>query len=306
MIEILKPGFLSLVQDAGRKAYMDCGVPVSGAMDSDSYLLANWLVGNSLDAAVLEVTLIGPQILFTRETCIGITGAAMSATIDNKPVTMYETIKVSKGSVLKFGSVKTGCRTYISFEGGLNVSKELGSRSTYVYAKLGGVKGRALQKGDCIPLGKTTLRKFRKVPLEYHQTVSSIIVLRVLPSIEHTHFEKESIAKFYSTEYTIGSQSNRMGYRLEGARLAINDHKELVSSGIVQGTIQIPSNGQPIILLSDAQTTGGYPRIANVIAADLSLLAQQKPGDRVRFRKVSLEEAHHLNLIKTEKFAALL
>ena len=106
MIEILKPGFLSLVQDAGRKAYMDCGVPVSGAMDSDSYRLANWLVGNSLDAAVLEVTLIGPQILFTRETCIGITGAAMSATIDNKPVTMYETIKVSKGSVLKFGSVK--------------------------------------------------------------------------------------------------------------------------------------------------------------------------------------------------------
>lgn len=306
MIVIQKPGFLSLIQDSGRTTFLDSGVPVSGVMDEDSYRLANWLVGNSLDAAVIEMTLIGPQIKFEKDVCIGITGADMSPAINGVSVEMYTTLQVTSGSVLKFGSSKSGCRAYISFSGGMQVSKELGSAATYEYAKLGGLFGTALKKGDCIPLGALSLSEVRTVPERFRSFVSSLASIRVVPSIEHSGFDESALDVFYRTEYTIASNSNRMGYRLKGEALSTKSFSEMLSSGIVRGTIQVPANGQPIILLSDAQTTGGYPRIANIITADLPLLGQQKPGDRVRFRRVSLEEAQQLYRIKEDRFAQLL
>lgn len=305
MIDIQKPGFLSLIQDVGRTAYIDCGVPVSGVMDEDACRLANWLVGNELDAPVIETTLIGPQIFFKTDAFIGITGADMSPTIDGFSVDMNKTLKVDAGSVLKFGPLKTGCRAYISFAGGIVVSKELGSTSTYEYAKLGGLEGMALKKGDSILLGVSNLSEIRTVPNKFCSFISRVISLRILPGIEHSLFDDVALDSFYRTEYRVASNSNRMGYRLEGSSLPITNTSEMFSSGIVRGTIQVPASGQPIVLLSDAQTTGGYPRIANVIKADLPLLAQQKPGDRIRFRRVSLQEAQQLFKLKEERFSQL-
>tara|TARA_B100000809_G_scaffold43630_1_gene37840 strand:- start:5255 stop:6181 length:927 start_codon:yes stop_codon:yes gene_type:complete len=294
MIEVVKPGFFTLIQDAGRFGYQEFGMPISGALDLDSFRLANWLVGNSLKEAVLEVTLTGPVLKFYTDMSIGITGADMQPKLDNAPIEMYKTIPIRKGSVLSFGKLQSGCRAYVSFAGGFSLEKEMGSASTYTYAKLGGVKGRALRKGDTLPFLRNQGIGLKTVPEEFHIQPYRLLSVRIIEGPEASLFLNLELDKFYTNEYVVSSKSNRMGVRLEGVFIKSAPSSEMLSSGVVKGTIQVPSNGQPILLLADAQTTGGYPRIGNVIQADLSLIAQQKPGDRIRFRKISLEEAHSL------------
>ncbi|WP_139956106.1 5-oxoprolinase subunit C family protein [Flavicella sediminum] len=306
MIEILKPGFSTTIQDLGRFGYQDYGMPISGAMDTDAAKLANWLVGNHSNEAVLELTLIGPVMKFHSTTFIGITGANLNPQINGTAIAMYKSVKVEKGAVLSFGKLSSGVRTYISFSGGLQLEKELGSFSTYSYAALGGFQGRALKKGDRLLLNTKNITEVKKVPKEFQLAYTSSLTVRVLPSIEFDLFSEESQKTFFEKEYVIGAQSNRMGYRLEGDALCLKEKAELLSSGIITGTVQVPENGQPIVLLTDAQTTGGYPRIANVIAIDLPFLGQQKPGDKIRFRQVSLEEAQALNHNKNMRLKKLL
>jgi biotin-dependent carboxylase-like uncharacterized protein len=306
MIEVLKPGFFTLIQDAGRFGYQEFGIPVSGVLDLDSFRLANWLVGNPMDEAVLEVLFTGPTLKFLIDTYIGITGADMQPMINGVSVQMYTTIKVDKGSFLSFGKLQSGCRSYVSFAGSFQLEKEMGSLSTYTYAKLGGLKGRELRKGDALQLKEVENRKLKVVPEKFHIIPYQIVSVRVVEGTEAVLFLEKELEKFYTHEFVIRSESNRMGIRLEGVYIESPSSFEMLSSGIVKGTIQLPPNGEPILLLADAQTTGGYPRIANVIQADLSLLAQQKPGDRIRFRKISLEEAHSLAYNKKMDFNKVL
>lgn len=305
MIEVIKPGFYSLIQDAGRFGYQAYGMPVSGALDMDSFRLANWLVGNDLNEAVLEITLTGPVLKFNENTVLGITGANMQPMIDGQSVGMNKTIKVAKGSVLSFGKLISGCRSYLSFKGKLDVLRVMESASTYAYAGIGGVKGRQLQIGDKLFL--ENLNKhiiIKEVPDELRIHSFRVLPVRVIEGPEFELLEESEQEKLFTKEFRIHINSDRMGYRLEKTKLK-PPSIEMLSSGIVKGTIQLPSSGEPILLLSDAQTTGGYPRIANVIQADLSMLAQQKPSDAIRFRKTTLQEAQALFHNKEKSFHKL-
>lgn len=301
MIDVLNPGFFTLIQDAGRFGFQEYGMPVSGALDLDSYRMANWLVGNGLNESVLETTMTGPVLKFHKKTSIGITGANMQPMIDGMSVDMNKTLQVNLGSVLSFGKLKSGFRSYISFAGGINVPLEMGSSSTYTYAKIGGIKGESLAKGDKLFLKDNPISKYAEIPLEYQSKYYELLSVRFIEGPEFYLLGKKEQEKMCANEFVIGSQSNRMGYRLENVGINSPESFEMLSSGIVKGTIQLPPNGDAILLLSDAQTTGGYPRIGNVIQADLSLLGQQKPGDKIRFRKVELEEANSIAYNK-EKF----
>jgi biotin-dependent carboxylase-like uncharacterized protein len=306
MVEVLASGLFTTIQDNGRFGYQEFGMPVSGVMDKDAFMLANWLVGNNANEAVLEITLIGPKLRFLEKTYIGLTGADISPKINGISIEMYATIEIEIGDVLEFGKLNSGCRTYLAFQGGINTNKEMNSRSTYSYAKIGGMSGSTLKKGDCFPLLISKLIPLKKVPTSYQLKYSSLLTVRVIEGIEENLFDQKSLENFYQKEFTITSNSNRMGYKLEGEKLSLSKPFEMLSSGIVKGTIQIPQNGNPIVLLSDAQTTGGYPRIANVISVDIPFLGQQKPGDKIRFRKVSLSEAQSLFYNKGKKFELLL
>lgn len=294
MIEVLKPGLHTLIQDCGRKEFQSFGVPVSGAMDSDASLFANYLVGNTADEAVLEITLIGPSLKFKVPTFIAITGASMQPKINGKAVEMYKTLKIEKGAVLTFGKLEFGCRTYVAVSGGISVEKVMGSRSTYTYASLGGLNGRALLKGDILPIDAAENCIEKSVPKEFQLHYTRLLPVRIVKGIEFDWFKEISIQQFLTQEYKIKRESNRMGYRLEGPILKLIEKKELISSAVLKGTVQISNDGKPIILLADAQTIGGYPRIAQVISADIAAIGQQKPGDKIRFRLVDLNEVQFL------------
>lgn len=306
MIEVLHGGLQSLIQDAGRTAYRDFGVPISGVMDFDAMRIANWLVDNALHTAVIEMTMTGAALKFEKNTFIAITGAQMNACLNGIPINRYETIAVDKGSVLTFGKLEEGFRSYLSVAGGFQIASYLGSMSTYLYASIGGLNGKNLQKGDKIPILEKKEMSFRKLPANFLEgTVSSLLKVRVLPGIEYDFFTKEAQNNFFEREFQIHVDSNRMGYRLSGPPLKNTLRKERVSSGIVGGTIQVPKDGNPIILLADSQTIGGYPRIANVVSADIPYLAQQKPGDKIRFEKINLKKAQNLYFQKEKKLGIL-
>ncbi|TFH50186.1 MAG: biotin-dependent carboxyltransferase [Bacteroidia bacterium] len=293
---IISPGMLTTVQDEGRYGFQRYGMPVAGAMDSFSLRLANRLVGNKPGAACLEATFSGPEMHFTGDGAIALTGADMSPAINGIPVSLNRTIMVKHGDRLGFTGLKNGFRTYIAFAGGIEVPVVMGSRSTYLRAGIGGMEGRALKAGDVIPLGEVKGKPgLRHLPDGVIPPCISDQVIRIISGPEAYRFEIEGIRSFLTSEYRITVQSDRMGYRLSG--MAIK-HKEagadIVSAGISPGTVQVPGNGQPIILMADRQTSGGYTRIANVITADLHLLAQMKPGDTIHFRETTIEKAQEI------------
>lgn len=305
MIEVLKPGLFSVIQDVGRFEYQEFGMPTSGVLDLDSFRLANWLVGNITGQEVLEVVLLGPSLKFHCDAFVGIVGADMSPMVDGVSVSMNKTLHVTKGTVLSFGKLISGFRSYISVFGGFGIFEEMGSKSTYVNANVGGIEGRALKKGDFFKLQKCKNLPSKSIPKRFQIQYFSTMPIRITEGPEFNLFTSLEIADFLSSEFTLSSDSNRMGIRLEGALLS-SEKEEMISSGIVNGTIQVPSNGKPIVLLSEAQTTGGYPRIANVIKSDLPFLGQLAPGSKIRFRKVSLSEAQLDYKNKEQQYARLL
>lgn len=293
-ITILNPGLLTTVQDFGRIGYQQFGVPVSGVVDPRAMSIANILVDNPEDEAVLECTMLGPQIRFDAPNAIAITGGDLGPTIDNQPIPNYAAIRVEAGQVLRFAGLRSGCRAYIAFAGGLDIAPVMGSRSTYMKAKIGGVEGRKLQKDDVIKFRKPNpdLRglNIRHISPEFVPRLE--YKLRVVLGPQDDMFTEHGIETFLSESYVVTPEFDRMGCRLDGE---IIEHKgesgDIISDGIAFGAIQVPTAGKPIIMLSDRQTTGGYTKIANVISADFRILAQLKAGDRVRFAQVSIAAA---------------
>ncbi|KAB3532761.1 biotin-dependent carboxyltransferase family protein [Alkaliphilus pronyensis] len=299
-IRILRAGLLTTIQDLGRVGFQQYGIPVSGAMDKYSLKLANILVGNDRGEGALEITMLGPEILFNCGTTIAITGGNLTPTINDVDIDMYRTYVVKPGDKLKFKGLKNGCRGYMAVSGGFSIKPVMGSKSTYMRGQFGGFKGRKLKEEDFIPLKKPgILLEDRKIKLNYIKNYNNRVV-RVILGTELHMFKKDTIDVFLSEEYQLTNQCDRMGYRLEGPGLKHVSGSDVISGGINLGAIQVPGDGKPIIMMADRQSTGGYAKIANVISTDISLLAQMKPGDKIRFQRIAVEEAQQL-LIDEEK-----
>lgn len=295
-IEVLNPGMYSSIQDLGRVGYEKYGVPVSGSMDHYAHRLANILVGNEESASVLEMTMLGATLKFNQACVIAITGADMAPVMnDGVPVGMWRTVLINPGDTLKLGGVKSGCRSYLAVAGSFTTADVLGSASTYVRGKFGGHEGRPLKKGDALEVGAPTFGleslqgRFIQADLVPHYEES--LELRVTLGPQEEAFSREGIGTFFSSEYKVTSEFDRMGYRLEGDKVAHETSADIISDGIVRGAVQIPGHGNPIIMLSDCQTTGGYTKIAHVITSDLWKIAQAKAGDVIRFKHVDIDHA---------------
>ncbi len=284
-LHFLKAGLWTTVQDKGRVGHQASGVPVSGAMDQTAAQLANWLVGNAKDNPVLEITLLGPSIQINHTVQIAITGANLSPMVSGTPIPMYETVAIEEGAVLKFGRIQNGCRAYLSVGGEWMVQRWLASASAATTSTAKLTPDSLIKKDSLLTIQATPFIEKRNSPPPPDYETS--IVVNVLPGPEFDQFSSHTIAHFFSQTYTIANDSNRMGYRLLGKELSIESKQEVISSGIVVGTIQVSNAGQPILLMRDAQTTGGYPRIAVVLPEELDHLAQLKPGEAVRFCFIS-------------------
>lgn len=308
-IIVENPGIQTTVQDEGRFGYQQFGVSPAGPMDAKSFYLANILVGNKRGEGVLEMTFSGPTLKFERDNIIAITGADMMPKINGKSVPNYQAVNVKAGDVLSFGFVNgSGCRSYLAFAGGLDIPLVMGSKSTLMRNELGGVKGRKLEKGDVIKFTnpKTELpnMKFRK--LEMEKFPEKELTLRVLVGPQDTDFSEEELKKFFWYSATITNEFDRMGCRLQReVPLKHIGDGNIITDGIAFGSIQVPTNGQPIIMLADRQSTGGYTKIGTVISVDLPKLAQSVPGYKVRFIRVSIELAQKLYLERLKAFENL-
>lgn len=295
MIEVIKPGLLTTVQDKGRWGYQCYGVAVAGAMDAFALASANRLVGNPEGAAGLEMTLLGPTLRLHRETIFALAGADLGPRLNGEPISNWTCHLAQPGAVLDFAGRKSGIRSYLAISGGIDVPPIMDSRATYLLGHFGGLEGRALRARDRLPILPPAAgsRNFpgRIFPEDLHPPYRKNPTLRVVPGPFAEFFSGEAIQILFSTEYTITPQSDRMGYRLQGEPLRRQKPKELISCGLANGTIQVPPDGQPIILLADRQSIGGYPIVATLILADLPLIAQCAPGDKLRFSPVSIEEA---------------
>ena len=295
MIEVIKPGLLTTVQDKGRWGYQCYGVAVAGAMDPFALASANRLVGNPEGAAGLEMTLLGPTLRLHRETIFALAGADLGPRLNGEPIPNWTCHLAQSGALLDFAVRKSGIRAYLAISGGIDVPPIMGSRATYLLGRFGGLDGRALKPRDRLPILPPAVesRNFngRVFPEDLRPPYRKNPTLRVVPGPFADFFSREAIQVLFSTEYTITPQSDRMGYRLQGEPLRRQKPKELISCGLANGTIQVPPDGQPIILLADRQSIGGYPIVATLILADLPLIAQCAPGDKLRFSPVSIEEA---------------
>lgn len=292
-ITILNPGLLTTVQDGGRIGYQAFGVSVSGVMDPRAMNIANILVGNDDNEAVLECTMMGPQIRFDVSNVIAVTGGDLGASIDGQPIPTYRAVKVQAGQTLRFTGLRGGCRAFIAFAGGLDIPLVMGSRSTYMKAKIGGLEGRKLQKDDVIGFRdpKETIHNFDIRGFTPEFVPRKEYTLRVILGPQDDMFTEEGVKTFLTETYTVTPEFDRMGCRLDGPVIQHKESGDIISDGIAFGAVQVPSAGKPIIMLADRQTTGGYTKIANVITADFRLLAQMKAGDKVRFEKTSIAAA---------------
>jgi antagonist of KipI len=300
MLTVIKPGMLTTIQDGGRWGWQHLGVPVSGPMDPFSFGLANGLVGNDPNEAALEVTLKGPELRFDAHAVVAVTGADLSASLGGDELPVNEAVTVPAGSSIRFGERRFGARTYLAVRGGLDVQLVLGSRSASIDAGLPGLAGRRLQAGDRLPIGGRGRRPVpREIAVDLVRDRRRPAVLRVLPGPDELRFERSARDRFLESVYRIAPQSNRMGYRLEGAALQVRGAGQMLSEGTPVGSIQVPPSGDPILLMADRQTTGGYARIATVIAADLPIAGQLAPGEDLRFELCSIDDA--LNALRMQQ-----
>ncbi len=306
-IRILKGGMLTTVQDLGRTGYQSQGFSVAGVMDVRSFKIANLLLDNPENEAVLEITLIGPTLEFTSATIIAITGGDFGPTVNGEPVPMYTALYINKGDILKFGSARTGSRGYIAFSSYLEIPVVMGSRCTNMKSSLGGFKGRKLMAGDYINfrIKRRYLPFFLSRKLNLNEFDQMSAELRVVMGPQDDKFSKQGIETFLNSEYTVTSDFDRMGCRLEGPFIASKDGSDIISDGISFGSVQVPSHGKPIILLSDRQTTGGYAKIATVASVDIPKLVQRKTDHKIRFRAITVQEAQKLYLDEVKELDAM-
>lgn len=293
-IRFISGGFLTTVQDLGRYGFQQFGVPVSGAMDTLSLQLVNWLVGNSRDEACLELTFTGPEMEFLSPAVIAFTGGHMEIAINDRPVPMHTTLFVTTGDVVITKPVTKGVRTYMGISGGISVPRIMGSKSTYLRGETGGFKGRKLFADDELEIGDSSLNSIRELPKHLIPAFPKEQTIRILPGTEVTDFTFQGIQTFLTQQYTATEQNDRMGYRLSGPPIEHKSGADIISTGIATGSIQIPGHGNPIIMMADHQTVGGYTQIANIVSVDLPKMAQIKAGDKINFTEIRLNEAHNL------------
>lgn len=304
-ITILHPGLLSLLQDAGRFGQHRIGLTTGGPLDPLAYQWANRLCGNTAhanndhpysNATTIEVTLGGCKLQAQVTTRIAITGGELPAFINDQPVALWRTHILHAGDVLALGYKRTpepaGCRTYIAVSGGFQVAPAFGSTATVVREGVGGIHGRALQAGDCLPCDEDTSRQLWSVPVEERPQYTPEVTLRVIPGYQQQAFTAEQQRRFFQHIYTVSERCDRMGYRLTGAPVTA-DVDGILSEGICLGAIQLPADGQPIVLLNDRQTIGGYPKIGSVLSLDLASLGQLLPGGKVNFTPITIHCAHN-------------
>ncbi|MBI3635766.1 MAG: biotin-dependent carboxyltransferase, partial [Candidatus Rokubacteria bacterium] len=292
MIRLVEAGAQTTVQDLGRPGHLRYGIPPSGPLDPWSFILANRLVGNDDSAAGLECTVLGPRLEITEAGAIAVTGAVMPFTVNDRETPMWTTVPVAAGDVVRLGPARAGVRAYVAFAGGINTPLALGARATYLRGRLGGLEGRALKRGDTLTLFSAPVASKRRVRPAAIPELGDEPVLRAVLGPQADRFTGEGIRTWASSAYEMLPQSDRMGARLRGPRIAHGRGHDIISDGIALGSIQVPGDGQPIVLLADRQTTGGYTKLATVCSADVGRLAQVRPGGRVRFRIVELGEAH--------------
>ncbi|WP_066314148.1 biotin-dependent carboxyltransferase family protein [Bacillus sp. FJAT-29814] len=294
IFKVIKPGLQTTVQDLGRYGYQQFGISPSGAMDPYSLQMANILVGNGPGEAGLEISFVGPVLEAQANMVIAICGGDFSPQVDGEEVPQWKSFLLKKGQVLSVGACKVGARTFIAVAGGLDVPIILGSKSTFLNGGFGGYEGRALQKGDILR-GTPVLRKpFRALHPKLIPEYKKELQLRVIVGPHQHMFTEASIERFHNGEYAISPQSNRMGYQLKGPILEHLAGPDIVSDPVPLGGIQVPASGEPIILMAERQTTGGYTRIGTVISVDIPKLAQAVPDTITQFTTVSIEEAHQL------------
>lgn len=305
-IEVLGAGLLTTVQDAGRTGYQKLGIAPSGALDLIAMRTANILVDNPPDEAVLELTLVGPELRFTTPGIVAATGGDLQAALNGGPLKRYAAVPVKTGDVLKFGMAKDGCRAYLAFAGGLDLPAVMGSKSTNLKCGFGGWRGRKLQPGDSIAFTapKTDLPFFPLRALTPPK-FGSEATLRVVLGPQDSAFTEQGLHTFFGEPYRVTNRFDRMGCALEGPVIECRGKADIISDGIPAGAVQVPSSGTPIVMLADRQTTGGYTKIGTVITADLPLLAQRRPGDTVRFAQISVSAAQRADRREAKKLRKL-
>ncbi|MGE0449148.1 MAG: biotin-dependent carboxyltransferase family protein [Vicinamibacterales bacterium] len=289
LVDVVTPGLQTTVQDLGRWGHQAEGVPVAGAMDPSSHCLANLLVGNARSAASLEVTLAGPTLRFSDARRVAIAGAEFVVTLDGVVVPHGTAVAVQPGATLHFGERRSGARAYIAVEGGFDVAPVLGSRATHLPSGMGGVAGRALVRRDRLPLGSRGARLPGRGASAPGTTIAHVpagtdpVRVRVLPGPHLDRFADVALEALTGAPYRIRIDANRMGYRLSGPRLTHCAGADIIPEATPIGSLQVPASGQPVLLMADRQTSGGYAKIATVIAADIPVVAQAAPGDRLLF-----------------------
>lgn len=314
-ITVIRPGLSSTFQDSGRHGHQHLGVPVGGAMDQRAHQLANLIAGNEHDLATLEITLIGPTLRFDAPACISLAGADLSPTVNGMPAPLGRPLILLAGDTLSFGERRSGVRCYLACHGGIALPAVLGSQSTYLRGALGGFQGRALRKGDTLPLN-TRLRTDSLDALAAELNSMSIYLpstlannprprLRVMRGPHTELFTDDALRALFSSAYRIANESDRMGYRLQGPSLPVHENRQLLSEGASFGSIQVPSDGLPIVLMADRQSIGGYPKIGHVASVDLPQLAQQMPGEEVRFEEIGLAQAQQLDNLREQALSRL-
>lgn len=304
-IKIIRGGMRTTVQDLGRFGYQSSGFSVSGVMDRRSAVLANYLVGNDIGAPVLECILTGPEIEFTKKARVAITGGDFMPVLNGIEIESYQAFIVQQGDILHLKYAKTGSYGYIAIGEKLDIPMSMGSRSTNTKIQIGGFKGRAIRRGDFIAfVNNFEVAEFfpRSMPAENFDEKHS--VLRVVLGPEEDAFTEKGIQTFLSKEYQLSSEIDRMGYRLKGEKIEHKGDADIITNAIAFGAVQVPSEGNPIIMLADRQTTGGYVKIATVLSVDIPKLIQKKTGDKVSFKEITVEEAQLIyreEMMKLEK-----
>ncbi len=290
-LHIVKPGLLTTVQDLGRLGHQESGVPVAGPMDSFSHRLANQLVGNDRMAAALEITLIGPEVEVEGETTMAVSGAEFDVWCDGQQLTVGESFRLRAGQRLKFGRCRRGARAYLAVAGGIQTPPELGSRATHLVSRMGGLEGRALRAGDRLPILSTSAGGPKRKAVGLTMPTGGRVRVRIMPGPQTDWFSSAVQRQLADVGFRLSPRSNRMGYRLQGPPLLRTREGELISEPVGIGAIQVPDAGEPILLMADRQTAGGYPKIGHVITADLPLAGQLAPGDSIQFEWCTRQEA---------------
>lgn len=301
VVHIIKPGLQTTIQDRGRWGLQSQGVPVAGPMDPCAHRIANALVGNDRDQAVLEIALIGPELEFEDERLVAVTGAEFRLTLDGVAVPSNTAFVAGAGSRLRFGARARGSRAYLAIAGGVAVAPVMGSRATHLGSRLGGLEGRALAAGDRVPLGDLAPAHVapRKAAATRAARARDVIRLpdaharvRLLPGPQREYFSSDALDVLQSAPYLVGRESDRMGFRLEGPPLCHTRSADIISDATPLGVLQVPASGQPVLLMADRQTTGGYPKIATVITADIGIAGQLGPGDTISFLVCTPRDAY--------------